>query len=221
MTDQNKTLIAALLDRSGSMVSSVQATQDGFNELIKGQKEEPGECSVTLAQFDSVYEHVYHNTPIAEVPKLELVPRGSTALLDGIGKLVVETGEELAKLSEDQRPGQVIVVIMTDGGENASREWRWDSIKNLVKQQEDQYGWQFLFLGANIDAVGVAGDLGIGAERAIQFDSHDYTNNAAVYASTSNVVSGLRSADVKVRAAAKFTDEDRDAAMGRVKATSK
>jgi hypothetical protein len=216
VTDSNKTLIAALLDRSGSMSSCVDATVEGFDELINGQKAEPGDAVVTLAQFDTEYNVVYQNTPIGEVPSLVLIPRGGTALLDGIGKLITDVGAELAALSEDERPGTVIVMIMTDGGENSSHEWKLPAVKALIEKQTGVYGWKFMFLGANIDAVGVAGSMGIGASSAIQYDSFNPGATRGVYASASAAMTSTRSGLVPE---AVFSDEDRAKAMGGKKTT--
>ncbi|ASZ74757.1 hypothetical protein KHO57_gp147 [Mycobacterium phage Phabba] len=220
MTDKNKTLIAALLDRSGSMRSRARSTEEGFNELINGQKAEPGTARVTLAQFDDVYEVVYANKPIDEVPPLSLVARSMTALNDGIGKLVTDVGAELAALPEDDRPGLVICVIMTDGMENASREWTAAQIKDLIKEQETTYGWKFIFLGSGIDVQqeGVA-LRGFGAQRSMAFDADAPVAVAAAYAGTSNLISSYRGmasagASMEEMDAVGYTDEDRRNAMG-------
>ena len=155
MTDSNKTLVAALLDRSGSMQDSKELTEDGWRELINTQRSEPEYCEVTLAQFDTEYEVLYPPTAIAAVPEFVLVPRGGTALLDAAGVFITEVGDQLAALPEDQRPGQVICLIMTDGMENASHQWTWEALKALIIQQREVYGWKFIFLGADIDAVEV------------------------------------------------------------------
>src|SRR4029077_9237606 len=97
----------------------------------------PGQCQVTLAQFDTVYEVVYCATPIADVPEFVVEPRGRTALLDAIGRFIIEIGEQLSALADDQRPGHVICLIMTDGMENASQEWGWDAVKRLTTQQQN------------------------------------------------------------------------------------
>lgn len=221
MTDSNLTLIASLLDRSGSMESSRAATQDGFDELINGQRSEPGQAQVTLAQFDRhemspVPEWVYRNMPIADVPKLQLLPRGMTPLLDATGVFITQIGEDLAALPEDKRPGLVICLLMTDGHENASLRWSWATVKDLITRQREQYNWKFIFLGANIDAVKVAADIGIPTASAMQFDSHDYASNVAAYAAPGVYTSAARGAALageEVMDAA-FTDEQRDEAMG-------
>lgn len=228
MTNSDKTLVAALLDRTGSMSTSKEATEDGWRELVNEQKKQPGECIVTLAQFDlpggfighvdiatgpgQVVEWVYKNTPVAEVPEFVLVPRGMTPLYDACGIFVTEIGKQLAALPEDERPGTVILTIMTDGGENSSREWTQKAVHDLITRQRQVYNWKVMFLGANIDAVKVGGSLGVPMAASIQYDSHDYASNRAVYASAAHNVSNLRSGVV---AEAGFGDVDRAAAMGR------
>ena len=211
MTNPNTTLIAALLDRSGSMGTSIEATEDGWRELIDAQRANPGLCFVTLAQFDHEYEVLYPPTDIASVPEFALVPRGRTALLDATGRFITEVGEQLSALSEDKRPGQVICLIMTDGHENASRQWTWAAVKHLITQQRDVYGWEFIFLGADIDAVEVGERLGVGGKFSMTYDKYDYANNRAAFASTTAVVSSKRSGRSDDDG---FTDEDRKAAMG-------
>ena len=161
MTDPNKTLVAALLDRSGSMETSKTATEDGWRELINEQRQQPGDCQVTLAQFDTVYEVVYPPTDIADVADFSVQPRGMTALLDATGRFITEIGEQLSALPDEERPGHVICLIMTDGMENSSHEWTWDAVRKLTKQQQDEWGWTFIFLGANIDAIEVGRSDGI------------------------------------------------------------
>ncbi len=161
MTDINKTHIYFLLDRSGSMQSIKSDTEEGFAAFIAEQVDGAGECLVTLAQFDNDYEVVYRNVPVVDAPPLVLVPRSMTALLDSMGRLINEAGAELAALPEDRRPGTVIVAIMTDGMENASREYTHEAIKALVEQQSTQYSWQFLYMGADQDAIEVGRSIGV------------------------------------------------------------
>lgn len=217
MTNSDLTLIAALLDRSGSMATSKAATEDGWRELINAQRQEPGECRVTLAQFDDRYDIVYSPTAIADLPEFVLEPRGMTAMLDAVGKFITDVGVSLAVTAEDNRPGQVICLIMTDGHENASHEWTWDKIKELIKNQQDQWNWKFIFLGANIDAVSVADDMGIPMASAMTYNAGSgqavMDSFAVAAASMTSTRSGLVDA---------FTDEDRAKAMGKQsKATSK
>ena len=169
MTDSNYTHIAFLLDRSGSMTSIKSDTEGGFNAYIESQRRQPGRCTVTLAQFDNEYEEVFAGRPIADVPALDLQPRGMTALNDAIARLVRTTGEFLAAMAEDVRPGAVIVGIMTDGMENASVEWTRPAVKALIEAQEAKYDWTFSYLGANQDAIEVGSSMGIPADRSLTY----------------------------------------------------
>jgi hypothetical protein len=191
MTNPNLTHIAFLLDRSGSMHSIKDDTEGGFNAFIAEQRQQGGECRVTLAQFDNEYEEVYRDLPLAEVPPLRLVPRGSTALLDSIGRLVTSTGERLAAVPEEDRPGIVIVGIMTDGHENASREWTHPAVKALIEQQTKTYGWQFLYLGADQDAIEVGSSIGVAAANSMTYSRGKV---AAVMAATSRNIGRTRAA---------------------------
>ena len=210
MTDSNKTLVAALLDRSGSMQDSKELTEDGWRELINTQRSEPEYCEVTLAQFDTEYEVLYPPTAIAAVPEFVLVPRGRTALLDAAGVFITEVGEQLAALPADQRPGQVICLIMTDGMENASHRWTWEALKALIIQQREVYGWKFIFLGADIDAVEVGERMGVDRRYAMTFDKRSHAGNRAAYARASSMVSGFKRDYLDEG----FTDDDRARAMG-------
>lgn len=211
MTDPNKTLIAVLLDRSGSMMTIAEDVRGGFNAFIDEQRATEGECLVTLAQFDNEYNEVYTDVPVADVPPLALEPRGSTALLDSMGKLITAIGAKLSALPEDQRPGSVIVAIMTDGQENASREWTHAAIKKLVSSQTDDYGWQFLYMGANQDAVEEGAKIGVSAANSITYTG----DNAAevLRASSSNVASyrGLVASGMGNLASVGYSTEQRDA----------
>ena len=209
MTDSTKSLIAALLDRSGSMSSCKPATEDGWRELISEQRGQPGRCEVTLAQFDTEYDVLYPPTDISAVPEFVVEPRGRTALRDAAGRFITEVGEQLAAMPEEQRPGKVICLIMTDGMENASQHWSWDAVKRLITQQREVYGWEFIFLGANIDAVEVGMRMGVDADDALTFASDSYAGNRAAYRVTSAKMAYARM-DHKVR----FTDADRGEAMG-------
>ena len=191
MTNPNLTHIAFLLDRSGSMHSIKDDTEGGFDAFIAEQRQQGGDCRVTLAQFDNEYEEVYRDLPLAQVPALRLVPRGSTALLDSIGRLVTSTGERLAGLPEDERPGIVIVDIMTDGHENASREWTHPAVKALIEQQTKTYGWQFLYLGADQDAIEVGSSIGVAAANSMTYSRGKV---AAVMAATSRNIGRTRAA---------------------------
>jgi hypothetical protein len=212
VTDPQRTLIAVLLDRSGSMESIKSDTEGGFNAFIAEQRAQPGKAWVTLAQFDTEYEVVYADRPIADVPPLQLQPRGGTALYDGIGRLITDIGAELTTLPEAERPGHVIVVVMTDGYENSSREWTGHAVSAAIKRQEGEYSWNFVFLGANMDAVAIGQQMGFAADRSMTYDANA-DGVAAAVASTSAYVSRRRAAAPAAMVAG-FSDEDRVGARG-------
>lgn len=191
MTNPNLTHLYFLLDRSGSMQSIREDTVGGFDAFIAEQRSHPGECRVTLAQFDDRYDVVYTDQPIQDVPSLDLQPRGMTALLDAIGRLVSDAGVRLASLPESERPGTVIVGIMTDGLENASKEWTHQAVKTLIEQQSQAYSWEFLYLGADQDAIEVGTALGVPATRSMTYSR---ASSRAAMASTSAMVGRVRAA---------------------------
>lgn len=215
MTDPSLTHIYFLLDRSGSMQSIVDDTVGGFDAFIAEQRKTPGECRVTLAQFDDAYEEVYADLPISAVPSLVLQPRGTTALLDSIGRLVNDAGARLAALPEDRRPATVIVGIMTDGLENASREWSHPQVKELIERQTNDYQWQFLYLGADQDAVEVGMSIGVGAGHSVTYGRGKVKQAMSAAASSVTAYRGARAAGMPAPAAARmseFTEEQRRAA---------
>ncbi|MFE3189183.1 VWA domain-containing protein [Nocardia sp. NPDC059240] len=171
MTNPDLTLIAMLVDRSGSMQSIKSDTEGGFAAYLDQQREVPKRIEVTLAKFDTEYELVYANQPLAQVPPMQLQPRGMTALYDAVGRLVTDVGTELAARPEDERPGTVIVVILTDGHENSSREWSHSAVKSLITQQQDVWNWHFLFLGANMDAVEIGTKMGFSPKDSLTYSA--------------------------------------------------
>ncbi len=210
MTNPDYTAIACLMDRSGSMGPIREDAEGAFNNYVDAQRALPGKCTLRLSQFDDKYETVYHSTPISLVEPYKLRPRGWTALLDGIGRLVTDFGTELRDLPEDARPAKVIVVVQTDGMENASKMWTRPQIRGLVSEQQEKYGWHFVFLGADQDAIFVGETMGF--ERG---SSMAYANTArgtrfagqALAAYTATVRSG------PVGQSVEFTDDDRATAM--------
>jgi hypothetical protein len=160
------TEIAYILDRSGSMESMQEPAVAAFNDFIKIQLDVPGDARLTLVQFDDAYEVPIATTPIHEVPQLTAAtytPRGSTALLDAIGRTVKETDRRITALPDAEKPGKVILTIFTDGQENASREYTAKHISDLIRLYRDQKGWEFLFLAANQDAIATAATMNMDA----------------------------------------------------------
>jgi hypothetical protein len=205
----NFTRIAIVLDRSGSMESCKESTVSGFNEFIRTQQELPGEAKVKLVQFDDQYETVFDvNLKLCpELTQNTFVPRGSTALLDAQGRTIVELGKELAALPENERPSKVIVVTLTDGLENASKEYNLERIGELIREQRDKYNWDFVFLGANQDAIATAAAMSIPLPSAMS-----YSTSKAGVAATMAAVSHYVGAARKGKAAA-FSEADRKSAM--------
>ena len=153
-----------ILDRSGSMAGFEADTIGGFNSLIEKQKEEPGEAYVTTVLFDDKYELLHDHVNIKDVPALtikEYRPRGMTALLDAVGRTINSIGERLANTPEDERPSQVMIMITTDGYENASKEFKLDQVRQMIQHQQEKYSWLFMFLGADMNAVNEAKKIGI------------------------------------------------------------
>jgi hypothetical protein len=201
MTNENLTQLLVVTDRSGSMATCAGDMIGGLNTFFDEQAKLDGECVVDYVQFDNEYEVVFTDKPVSEA-RAQLVPRGSTALLDAIGKAVTDLGKKLADKPEDERPGTVIVVTITDGYENSSREWTAETVKELIKNQEDKYNWNFTFLGANMDAVAVGRQFGFNPDTSLTFDT---TNVAAASASLSGYATNTRSHLPNA-----YTDEDRE-----------
>lgn len=200
-----KTDMTFLLDRSGSMHFLANDTIGGFNSLIEEQRSADGEAVVTLCQFDNVFQVDYEGVNLSEVQKLNAityVPRGSTALLDALGRVIAMTEARLNGSPADN----VIIVIVTDGLENASVEFKRDQIKSLVEAHPE---WNFVFTGANIDAIGEARSLGLSGASASGCMNYNATSDGtrAMYESVST--SMLRSRGTGERVS--FTDEERDA----------
>lgn len=171
--NKNLTEIIFLLDRSGSMGGLETDTIGGFNSFIEKQKQMKGQTIVTTVLFDDRYEILYNGADAKDVvlTNKEYYVRGNTALLDAVGKTILDVGGRLSKTNEDQRPCKVIFLITTDGLENASREFNYKKIKELIGHQQEKYSWEFIFLGANIDAIKEAGYIGISRENAYNYEN--------------------------------------------------
>lgn len=168
------THITVILDRTGSMESIRDDTIGGFNTFLKDQQTQPGHATLTLVQFDSQdpYEVIHSFKPVGEVPALTretFVPRASTPLLDAIGRGILDLESNLARLGEGERPAKVMVVILTDGRENASREFRKERIKSMIREKQEESGWQFMFLAADQEAIDEAQALGFPAAATMVF----------------------------------------------------
>lgn len=167
------TEIIFLLDRSGSMAGLESDTIGGFNSLVKKQCQEEGETMLTAALFDDQYEVLWNGVDAncTRLTEKDYYVRGCTALLDAVGKTILDVGHRLSKTKKESRPGKVLFVITTDGMENASQEFPHRKIKEMIQHQEEKYGWEFMFIGANIDAIEEAGNVGISIENAYSFEA--------------------------------------------------
>ena len=176
------TEIAFILDRSGSMAPVTEAAITGFNEFLRDQQKAEGQARLTLVLFDNEYLVPLDCIPVQEAVALDTttyVPRASTALLDAIGTTIDRLGARISEMTEPERPGQVIVAILTDGLENSSKKFTWKDISHKILEQTNTYKWRFLFLGANQDAIATAASLNIAAENASAFASDDVGNKSA------------------------------------------
>ncbi|CEG25767.1 vWA domain-containing protein [Bacillus sp. B-jedd] len=171
--NKDLTEIIFLLDRSGSMAGLEQDTIGGYNSFLARQAGLDGETIVTTVLFDDKYEILGSgiNAKKVKLTESEYFVRGTTALLDAVGKTIVDVGCRLAKTEEQQRPGKIVFVITTDGMENASREFTYEKVQNLIRHQQEKYSWEFIFMGANIDAAEEAGNLGIDEKHAYSFEA--------------------------------------------------
>lgn len=206
--------IALILDRSGSMETVRQATVDGYNEFINGQKLAPGTADVLLAQFDDEYEIVY-DQPLSAVPVMtpeQFVPRGNTALYDAIGRTIQQIGADLAALDEADRPDSVTIVILTDGLNNASQEYSAPQIATMIRHQADTYNWKFVFLGANQDAVLTASKFNIPRGQTMSYAA-SATGMANTMGALNRYTVSNRMAGATGQMVQDFTDEDRVKSM--------
>jgi Mg-chelatase subunit ChlD len=182
-----RTEIIAIIDRSGSMASIRTDAEGGIRNFVREQKEVPGEARMTLVEFDTVIDTVYQAKPIAQAPDYQLVPRGGTSLLDAIGSTLNTQGKRIA---DDKWAELVILVIVTDGEENSSKEFSAARIKEMIGHAEGN-GWKVVYLGANQDAFTVAKGLGISAQTTANYAATAMGTRSA-YASASILTQSLR-----------------------------
>jgi hypothetical protein len=202
------TEIAFVLDRSGSMNACRQGAIDGFNQFLAEQQNTEGLAKLTFVLFDDEYLVPVSSVPVQEVVPLTdqtYQPQGCTALLDAIGKTIDDLGERLAALPEKDRPGQVIIAILTDGLENASQRFIWKDIAARIKHQTEVYKWVFLFLGANQDAIATAANLSIAANNAANWVA-DAAGSKASHAAFSRKARAFRLASMNIASVAEQLD---------------
>ena len=191
---KNLTELVFILDRSGSMAGLEKDTIGGFNAMLEKQKAEDGEAFISTVLFDNYSEVIHDRVPLDAVPKLtekEYYVRGCTALLDAVGGAIHHIANVHKYAREEDRPEKTLFVITTDGMENASRHYSYEKAKEMITRQKEQHGWEFLFLGANIDAAREAARFGIAADRAANYHA-DTQGTAVIYEAMSEAVYNVR-----------------------------
>ena len=193
---KNLTELVFILDRSGSMAGLEADTIGGFNAMLEKQRSEPGEAVISTVLFDNETEVIHDRIPLDRVPRLtekEYYVRGCTALLDAVGGAIHHIGNVHKYAREEDRPEKTLFVITTDGMENASRRYTYEKVKSMIERQREKYGWEFLFLGANIDAAREAARFGIRADCAADYHA-DSIGTEMVYESVCEAVCQVRHA---------------------------
>ena len=188
------TEVVFILDRSGSMSGLEEDTIGGFNSMIEKQRKEEGEAYISTILFDDRTEVLYDRVPVGKVEPMndrQYYVRGCTALLDAIGSAIHHISNVHKYAREEDRPEKTLFIITTDGMENASRIYDYKKVKKMVETEKDKHGWEFLFLGANIDAIEVAGRFGISADRALNYEC-DSAGTALNYRVLSETISAVR-----------------------------
>ena len=207
---KNLTEIVFILDRSGSMAGLEEDTIGGFNAMIAKQKKEPGEALVSTVLFDNISEVIHDRVDIQKIGPMtrkDYYVRGCTALLDAVGGAIHHISNVHKYAREEDRPEKTLFVITTDGMENASRRYDYARVKAMIEAQNEKYGWEFLFLGANIDAAKEAARFGICADRAANYHA-DREGTAVIYEAVSEAVCSMRKSRVMGKDWKAKIDED-------------
>ena len=191
---KNLTEIVFILDRSGSMAGLEADTIGGFNAMIEKQKREPGEAYVSTLLFDNLTEVIHDRVNLREIcpmSRKDYYVRGSTALLDAVGKAIHHIGNVHKYAREEDRPEKTLFVITTDGMENSSKEYDYSRVRKMIERQKEKYGWEFIFFGANIDAAKEAARFGISDDKAVDYHA-DHKGTAVVYEALSEAMCRVR-----------------------------
>ena len=191
---KNLTELVFILDRSGSMAGLEKDTIGGFNAMIEKQRREAGDALISTVLFDNTSEVIHDRMTLKEIPRMtekEYYVRGCTALLDAVGGAIHHIGNVHKYAREKDRPEKTLFVITTDGMENASRRYTYEKVKEMITRQKEKYGWEFLFLGANIDAAREAARFGITEDRAANYHA-DHQGTEVIYEAVSETVSNFR-----------------------------
>ena len=207
---KNLTEIVFILDRSGSMAGLEEDTIGGFNSMIRKQMGEEGDAYISTVLFDNHTEVIHDRVDIRKIQPMarkDYYVRGCTALLDAVGKAIHHIGNIHKYAREEDRPEKTVFVITTDGMENASREYSYDRVRMMIQRQQNKYGWEFIFLGANIDAAREAARFGITEDRAVNYHA-DCQGTAVIYEAVSEAVCSVRASKPMSDAWRRKVDED-------------
>ncbi len=191
---KNTTELVFILDRSGSMAGLESDTIGGFNAMIEKQRKTDGECFVSTVLFDNVSEVLHDRVKLSEIKPMtheDYTVRGCTALIDALGSAIKHIGNIHKYARAEDVPQHTMFIITTDGMENASQRYSSEQVKKMIERQKSKYGWEFLFIGANIDAVETARKYGIDSDRAVNYNA-DKQGTRVVYNSVAKAVSNLR-----------------------------
>lgn len=199
----NYTHIAILLDRSGSMSRIASDMEGGLKTFLNEQKLIPGDLTISLTQFDDKYTPIFVRRDVNDVEDIKIVPRGSTALIDSAVRMIKDVDENLKSLPEEEKPEKVLFLIITDGEENASTNFRLSDLKELITKQETEQNWTFVYIGANQDAFLNASSYGISTDFALNYEANTEGVNT-MYSSVSEATTSFRTTTSRF----KFTNTD-------------
>jgi len=208
MTNQNRTDIILIVDRSGSMQNIAGDTEGAINHLIEEYRLVKQDVRITLVDFDTEIKYHSFMDPVSKTVNYKLFPRGYTALYDAVGTTMNRVGDHYSSLSEQNRPGKVLVIIATDGQENASTEFNRDRIRSMIEHQNQRYNWQFMYVGANQDAYAEAGRIGIQPQCTMNYVA---TSGGVRSAYSSIVRRSVSYTNSGLAEDLNFTDEDKQA----------
>jgi uncharacterized protein YegL len=210
---ENYTKIIFVIDRSGSMSNIAKDMDGGLENFIKNQKDQKlGQCDVSLYEFDDEYNVVYENMDISNIKKYKILPRGGTAMFDAVARTINAVGINLSQTKEEDRPDRVLFVIITDGYENASKEFSGNQVQDLIKHQTEKYNWTFTYLGANQDAFRAGGGIGVDRSKILNYTA-DSTGANKVWTSLCACTSNYRRSKVGGAVAAQlfnYNEKDHD-----------
>lgn len=207
MTNPDLTLIVIVLDRSGSMATIREDMEGGLAGFLEDQRKVEGSCLISLYPFDDRFDTSFEEAPIEQVQRISIIPRGNTALLDAVGRTTVLVGERLAKRPEAERPGRVIILVITDGKENWSTKYSRAQVRTMVETQEREFNWKYVFLGANMDAASEAQAMGMQGASAASYAANSVGVNSVLRRASHGVSSYRKGSDLHARVSVAEPDE--------------